>query len=126
MVRGELFNRILGIILIAVLLYLAWQYARFHRLKLAVLVVAITLVMSLPVAIQILVDATARQLLARADSTPLVIGPTGSPLELSLGSLYFSRSNDADTATSLHFAEVGKLDTACGLPGFLPKPWLRL
>jgi putative ABC transport system permease protein len=71
------------------LLYLSLQYVRHHRVKLLVLIFAITLVSWLPVAIQSIVEQTAEQLLERAESTPLVIGAPGSPLELSLGSLYF-------------------------------------
>ena len=77
------------------LVYLSLQYIRHHRIKLAVLTLAITLVAWLPLAIQSVVDQTAEQLLSRAQETPLVIGAPGSPLELSLGSLYFkSRTRD--------------------------------
>ena len=69
------------------LLYLSLQYVRHHKAKLLVLTFAITLVSWLPIAIQSIVEQTADQLLARAESTPLVIGAPGSPLELSLGSL---------------------------------------
>ena len=97
------------------LFYLSLQYARHHRAKLAVLTAAITLVCWLPLAIQSVVSQTAEQLLARAAQTPLVIGAPGSPLELSLGSLYFkSRS-----ATTLPYSELAALrhtDLADGLP----------
>ncbi len=88
------------------LLYLSLQYLRAHRIKLLVLTFAITLVTWLPVAIQSIVDQTAEQLLQRAEQTPLVIGAPGSPLELSLGSLYF-RSR---TETTLPYAEVAELN----------------
>lgn len=87
------------------LFYLSLQYARHHRTKLAVLTAAITLACWLPLAIQSVVDQTARQLLARADNTPLVIGAPGSPLELSLGSLYFKSRNQA----TLPFNELDRL-----------------
>ena len=45
-------------------------------------------------------------LLQRAEQTPLVIGAPGSPLELSLGSLYFR----ADTPATLSWAEVAALE----------------
>lgn len=88
------------------LLYLGLQYIRHHRLKLLVLTFAITLVSWLPVAIQSIVDQTASQLLDRADNTPLVIGAPGSPLELSLGSLYFR----ARTPQVLSFDELQKVE----------------
>ena len=62
------------------LFYISLQYIRHHRVKLAVLTLAITLVGWLPLAIQSMVDQTAEQLLGRANSTPLVIGAPGSPL----------------------------------------------
>ena len=97
------------------LLYLSGQYVRYHKLKLSILVVAITLVTWLPIAVQSIVDQTASQLLARAESTPMVIGTRGSPLELSLGSLYFS----ARTPATLDFAELGKVE-ANGLARGIP------
>lgn len=84
------------------LLYLSAHYIRHHRVKLLVLTLAITLVSWLPIAIQSIVDQTARQLSQRAENTPLVIGAPGSPLELSLGSLYFK----AKTPRVLPYAEV--------------------
>ena len=85
------------------LLYLSLQYVSHHRLKLMVLILAITLVSWLPVAIQSIVEQTAEQLLERADTTPLVIGAPGSPLELSLGSLYFK----SRTTSTLPYRELG-------------------
>lgn len=84
------------------LLYLGVNYIRHHRVKLLVLTLAITLVSWLPIAIQSIVDQTARQLSQRAERTPLVIGAPGSPLELSLGSLYFK----AKTPQVMSYAEV--------------------
>ena len=63
------------------LLYLSGQYIRHHKLKLSVLTFAIALVSWLPIAIQSSVDQTASQLLNRAETTPMVIGAKGSPLE---------------------------------------------
>ncbi|MEH6606931.1 MAG: ABC transporter permease [Pseudomonadales bacterium] len=87
------------------LLYLSLQYIRHHRAKLAVLTFAITLVSWLPLALESIVDQTAQQLLQRADTTPMVIGAPGSPLELSLGSLYFR----SKTATTLPYSDVAEL-----------------
>ena len=86
--------------------YLGLRYILSHRLKLAALTLAITLVGWLPIAIQTMVDETAEGLLDRADATPLVIGAPGSQLELALGSLYF-RSRSTST---LPFAEVERLN----------------
>jgi putative ABC transport system permease protein len=89
------------------LLYLSLQYISHHRVKLLVLTFAITLVTWLPLAIQSIVEQTAEQLLDRAKSTPLVIGAPGSPLELSLGSLYFQ----AESPKTLAYAEVEVLES---------------
>jgi putative ABC transport system permease protein len=70
--------------------YLAWQYLRWHRWKTVILVAAVTLVMYLPLGLQLLIEQTARDLNARADDTPLVLGSRGSPLELVLNALYFA------------------------------------
>jgi putative ABC transport system permease protein len=82
--------------------YLAWRYLAWHRWKSLILVAAITLVIFLPAAIQVLIDQTAQQLGARAAGTPLLIGAKGSPLELTLNSLYLQSSPPA----SLPFSEV--------------------
>ncbi len=97
------------------LLYLSLQYIRYHKVKLLVLTFAITLVSWLPIAIQSIVDQTAEQLLKRAQNTPLVIGAPGSPLELSLGSLYFR----AKTPNHLPYAELAVVE-ATGLARAIP------
>ena len=83
------------------LLYLSARYVAHHKGKLGILTFAITLVAWLPIAIQSMVDQTAQQLLQRADSTPLVVGAPGSPLELSLGSLYFRTRSPSNAAPCL-------------------------
>jgi putative ABC transport system permease protein len=71
------------------ILYLAWKYLAYHWMKTAILVTSIMLIVYLPVTLRILIDQSANELTARADQTPLLIGARGSPLELSLNSLYF-------------------------------------
>ena len=97
------------------LLYLSWQYIRHHKNKLLILIFAITLVSWLPIAIKSVVDQTAAQLLDRANSTPLVIGAPGSPLELALGSLYFR----TQTPATLTFDELNKVE-ATGFASAIP------
>jgi putative ABC transport system permease protein len=70
-------------------LYLAWRYLAHNRVKTAVLVGSIMLIVYLPVALRVLVDQSAADLMSRADATPLLVGAKGSPLELALSSLYF-------------------------------------
>jgi putative ABC transport system permease protein len=89
------------------LLYLSVQYIRHHKAKLLVLTFAIALVSWLPLAMQSIVDQTASQLMDRADTTPLVIGAQGSPLELSLGSLYFQTK----TPNTLSYEELARVES---------------
>lgn len=71
-------------------LYLAWRYIVHHRIKTAVLVGSITLILFVPAALRTIVARSEEQLTARAAATPLLVGAKGSPLELVLNSLYFS------------------------------------
>lgn len=71
-------------------LYLAWCYLVYHRLKTGILVTSIMLIIYLPVGLNVVVKQSAEHLTARAVVTPLLVGAKGSPLELALNSLYFS------------------------------------
>ena len=62
------------------LFYLAWQYLIFHRFKTIILITAITLLIYIPLGLNVLVNNSAEQLTQRADNTPLLIGTKGSPL----------------------------------------------
>ena len=70
-------------------LYLAWRYLLQHRIKTAILVTSIALIVFLPAGLRVLVGQSAAQLTARAEATPLLLGARGSPLELVLSTLYF-------------------------------------
>jgi putative ABC transport system permease protein len=91
------------------ILYLAWRYLAYHRVKTAILVTSIALIVFLPVGLNVLVDQSAAQLTARAEATPLLVGAKGSPLELVLNSLYFESDapERADYAEVLRIAESG-------------------
>lgn len=83
-------------------LYLAWRYLAYHRFKTVILVASITLIIYLPIGLNLLVQQSADQLTARAEATPLLIGAKGSPLELVLRALYF----ESHTPTPMKSAEV--------------------
>ena len=72
------------------ILYLAWRYLVFHRLKTIILVTSIMLIVYLPTGLNAVIKQSAEHLTARAEQTPLLVGANGSPLELTLNSLYFS------------------------------------
>jgi putative ABC transport system permease protein len=92
---------------------LAWRYLTFHKLKTGVLLTSITLILYLPVGLRVLVDQSARQLTARAEATPLIIGSKGSPLELVLNSLYFG----AEAPEPLTHGQVQRVrDSGLALP----------
>ena len=71
-------------------LYIAWQYIRFNKVKALTLVACITLIAFLPASLQLLLGESERQLMARAATTPLVVGAKGSALDLVMNTLYFS------------------------------------
>jgi len=96
-------------------LYLAWRYLAFNRLKSGILVAAITLIVFVPTGLRVLVQQSARQLTARAEATPLIIGAPGSPTELTLNTLYFS----SDVPALATFAEAEHV-SASGLAAAIP------
>ena len=75
-------------------LYLAWRHICHHRWTAVILVAAITLIGYLPIALNLIVNNAEEHLRARSDSTPLLIGPRGSQLELVLASLYFDKPSE--------------------------------
>lgn len=83
-------------------LYLAWRYLAYHRIKTSILVLSITLILYLPAGLKVLVGQSEDELTTRAETTPLVIGAKGSPLELVLNSLYF----ESDTPVPMSHSEV--------------------
>ena len=86
-------------------LYLAWRYLARHRALTSILVFAITLILFLPVGLRVLVKQSEAELTNRAGATPLVLGEKGSPLELSLNSLYFA----ADTPPGIPYSECERV-----------------
>lgn len=96
-------------------LYLAWRYVAYHRVKAAILIASITLIAFLPIGLNVLVGQSAEELTARAEATPLLVGAKGSPLELALNSLYF----DTELPARSTYAEVGRVDDS-GLARAIP------
>ena len=70
-------------------LYIAWRYVSFNKIKTATLVACVTLISFLPASLKLLLSESERQLMARAVSTPLIIGAKGSSLDLVMNTLYF-------------------------------------
>ena len=93
--------------------YVAWRYLAFSWARSLTLVACVTLIAVLPLALELLLGESERQLLARAETTPLVVGAKGSSLDLVMNSLYFG-----DTVPELlSMAAVERVaDTDLALP----------
>ena len=96
-------------------LYLAWRYLAFNRWKTGILVAAITIILFLPLALELVLERSSERLRERADATPLLLGAPGSPLELVLGSLYF----DAEPPAPLNYGIAGEI-AKTGLANTIP------
>ncbi len=96
-------------------LYLAWRYLAYHRFKTVLLICIVAIIVYLPIGLEVIVDRSARDLTSRADSTPLLVGEKGSPLELVLNTLYFK----SGMPPVVRFAEVTRIE-ASGLARAIP------
>ena len=70
-------------------LYIAWRYVTFNKVRTATLIACVTLIAVLPLTLEVLLAQSERQLLSRAESTPLLLGAKGSALDLVMNGLYF-------------------------------------
>lgn len=99
-------------------LYLAWCYLRFNRTRSLVLISCITIIAALPLALEILLNESERQLSLRAESSPLLIGAKGSALDLVMNSLYFS-DEVPETITMTAVEQVMDSDLAEPIPLYI-------
>ena len=77
--------------------FLALRYLLHHRVTSVVLIASISMIIYLPAAMQVIVASGERHFRSRAESTPLIIGPRGSALDLVLGSVYFDKPHEQVT-----------------------------
>ena len=96
-------------------LYLAWRYLTYHKLRSVVLICCITIIGALPLALEILVDESERQLALRAETSPLLIGAKGSALDLVMNSLYYSEEVP-EMITMAAIEEVQETGLAAPIP----------
>jgi putative ABC transport system permease protein len=96
-------------------IYLAWRYIVRNRFRSLVLVACVSLVAALPLLLDGVTDASERQLLSRAQSTPLVVGAKGSELGLIMNALYFSKDRPEPISMAASDA-VWESDLAMGIP----------
>lgn len=85
--------------------YLAWRYLVFNRWKTGILIAAITVIVFLPLALELVLDRSSERLRARAAATPLLLGAPGSSLELVLNALYF----DGEPPPPLKYVAVSEV-----------------
>ncbi len=85
--------------------YMAWRYLVYNRVKTTILVLAIMLIVYLPAGLNVLVGQSAARLTARAEATPLLVGAKGSAVELTLNSLYF----DSGTPELARYREAERI-----------------
>jgi len=70
-------------------LYLAWAHIRFHPGRSTILVLVLALLGAIPLLTERLAVLAEAELLQRATATPVIYGPPGSQLDLSLNALFF-------------------------------------
>lgn len=89
-------------------LQLAWKYICYHKTKSAILVACIFLTLFLPFSFGILLSEFNQQIIARSESTPLVIGAQGSGLDLTLQALYFKNR----TPNTINYGKVSEIESS--------------
>ena len=69
--------------------YLATRYLLFHRVRSLTVVACLVLVAALPIGLERILEESEQQLMARAATTPLLLGSKGSSLDLVMSAVYF-------------------------------------
>jgi len=98
--------------------YLAWCYLSYNKMRTIILVACITIIAALPLALEILLNESERQLSLRAQSSPLLIGAKGSALDLVMNSLYFS-DEIPEAITMEVVQQVMESDLAAPIPLYI-------
>jgi putative ABC transport system permease protein len=99
-------------------LYLAWRYLVYNRKKTIILVCCITIIAVLPLALELLLNESERQLAHRAESSPLLIGAKGSALDLVMNNIYFG-DEVLETITMAALDQVIDTGLAAPIPMFV-------
>lgn len=96
-------------------LFLAWGYLRHHQAKTLLLVLSLSVFLGLPLIMRAMSAVIQDSLMARAQSTALLLGSKGSSLDLVIEALYFQpKGIEALTA-----ADVDEIDSS-GLAQAIP------
>jgi len=99
-------------------LYLAWRYILHNKIKTVIMVTSLTVIIYLPLGLNILVKESEQQLMERASSTPLIVGTKGSSLDLVINTLYFEPTN-FDKLTMLSIDKIYETGFAVAIPMFV-------
>lgn len=84
------------------ILYMAWRYVVYHKVKTTILTICLTLTGVLPLSAHLLITQYGDSLTARARATPLVVGAKGNRFDLVLKALYFGSAH----VDAIRMAEV--------------------
>ncbi|MHC4207570.1 MAG: ABC transporter permease [Planctomycetota bacterium] len=99
-------------------LYIAFKYISFNKIRTATLVACVTLIVFLPVALELLLRESENQLMSRATSTPLLVGAKGSALDLAMNALYFGE--DVPELITMEASEkVADTELALSIPMYV-------
>jgi len=96
-------------------LYLAWRYLRHHRSKTLLLVLSLTVFLGLPLVMRAMSAVIQQSLMARAQSTPLLLGKKGSSLDLVVEALYF-QAKGIEALTAADASEIANTGLARAIP----------
>jgi len=99
-------------------LYLTLRYILHNKIKTIIMVTSVTLIIYLPLGLNILVNQSEEQLMVRASSTPLIVGAKGSSLDLVINTLYFEPS-DFDQLTMFAADRIDETGFAVPIPMFI-------
>ncbi len=75
------------------ILFLAWQYICYHKLKSSIMIASMVILFIFPLVVSLLLDEYDQRMLERSRQTPLLLGSRGNPYDLLLKSLYFRKGN---------------------------------
>jgi putative ABC transport system permease protein len=103
--------------------YLATRYLLFNRVRSLTVVACLVLVAALPIGLDRILEESEQQLMARAATTPLLLGSKGSSLDLVMSAVYFG----GQTPDPISLAEIERIeetDLAYAIPiqmGFIAR-----
>ena len=96
-------------------LYLALKYLQFHIYRTLILIGSIGLMLYLPFGLQKLISESEMQMMARAETTPLIIGAKGNSTDLVINGIYFEQ-NEIEQIKYRRASELDQLNFGYSIP----------